>query len=244
MESNDNTFEEKLSDLNDYEINNLQYEIAKKIDNRSFCQIYFSLLKNRHILILTFYTKNDYNSRAIKICLFLFYYSLLLTINALFYSTSSIHDIYISKGEFNFIYQLPKIIYSSLISCIINSIITYFSLTQKYLLELKNKIKKEPTDNSEKIINKFKIRFIIFFVLYFLLLIFFWYYISCFCSVYVNTQLHLIKDSLISFGTTLFYPFLLSLIPTIFRIQALKDNNDNNQGKEYLFKISKLLQNI
>ena len=82
-------------------------------------------------------------------------------------------------------------------------------------------------------------KFIIFFILIFLFLIIFWYYLTCFCGIYKNSQIHLIKDTLISFGTSLLYPFILNLLPGIFRIPSLNSNN-----KEFLFKISKIIQLI
>ena len=66
-------------------------------------------------------------------------------------------------------------------------------------------------------------------------MLFFWYFISCFCSVYKNTQIILIKDTLISFGLSMLYPFGLNLLPGLFRIPALKDINKN---KKYLYKLS------
>ena len=60
-----------------------------------------------------------------------------------------------------------------------------------------------------------------------------------FCVIYRNTQLHLIKDTLISFGLSLLYPFGIYLIPGLFRIPALKNHKRNNI---YLYKISKVLQ--
>ena len=58
--------------LDDYELNELEYKKALNIDKRTYFQFYFSLLKTKHIIIFTFYTKNDYNSKIIKIILFLF----------------------------------------------------------------------------------------------------------------------------------------------------------------------------
>ncbi len=57
-------------------------------------------------------------------------------------------------------------------------------------------------------------------------MVFFWYFISCFCAVFINTQLILIKDSLISFALSMIYPFGLNLLPGIFRIPALKNKNN------------------
>ena len=57
---------------NEYEMNNLIYEEALKLDKRTYFQYYFSLLKRKQLLIFTFYTSTDYNSRYIKLCLFFF----------------------------------------------------------------------------------------------------------------------------------------------------------------------------
>ena len=90
-------------------------------------------------------------------------------------------------------------------------------------------------------INCLKVKFFLFFVIEFSLLLLFWYYLSCFCAVYKNTQIHLIKDTLISFGLSLVYPLLLYLIPGVFRIPALRAKKAN---MECLYKFSKMLQLI
>ena len=48
------------------------------------------------------------------------------------------HQIYEDDGAFNFIYSLPKIIYSSIISGAITSLIKYLSLSEKDIIEIKN----------------------------------------------------------------------------------------------------------
>ena len=53
--------------------------------------------------------------------------------------------------------------------------------------------------------------------------------------------MHLIKDSLISFGLSLIYPFFIDLIPGIFRILAL---NNKKRSKECVYKFSQLIENI
>ena len=83
------------------------------------------------------------------------------------------------------------------------------------------------------------IKLIIFFILFFLLHILFWFYLTCFYGIYYNSQFHLIKDTLISFGLSFLYPFILNLLPGIFRIPSLKSKN-----KECLFNISKIFQKI
>ena len=62
-----------------------------------------------------------------------------------------------------------------------------------------------------------------------------------FGAVYRYTQIHLIKDTLISFGLSLIYPFGIYLLPGLFRIPSL--SNINNK-KSYCYKISLIIQMI
>ena len=62
-----------------------------------------------------------------------------------------------------------------------------------------------------------------------------------FCAIYSNTQIHLIKDTIISFVLSLFYPLGIYLIPGIFRIHALSNSKTK---RSYLFRISKVIQMI
>ena len=60
-----------------------------------------------------------------------------------------------------------------------------------------------------------------------------------FGAVYKNTQYHLLKNTLISFGLSMLYPFALYFIPGFFRIPALADHN---KKKECIYVFSKILQ--
>ena len=168
--------------------------------------------------------------------LFCFYY----TVNALFFTDNTFHQIYEDYGRFNFIFLLPQIIYSTLISSFISIIIKYFSLSEKNIIEFKNlkqyKESSNKVDELKKCLNK---NFIIYFILSFLLLFFFWYYLSAFCVVYKNTQVYLIKDTIISFSASMILPFGLYLIPGILRIPAL---NKTKKNKKLLYNISKFIQ--
>ena len=223
-------------------MNSLDYEEACKFDKRSFFQYYISLLKNKHLFLFSFYTYNDYNSRIIKIFLFFFNFGIFITINALFFNDKTIHKIYLDEGNYNFVYQIPQMLYSSILSGIINAFIKYLSLTQETIIKIKQA--KETEDDKlskEKIFKKLSIKFICFFVISLFILIFCFFYISCFCGIYINTQIHLIKDSIISFSTSLLYPFGIYLLPAFFRMLAL---NPKNGKHELLYKFSKLLQLI
>ena len=230
-------------DYNDNELNSLIYEKALKYDKRTYIQYYISLLKNKHLLIFSFYwNNNDYNSQIIKIFLFIFFFAVHFTINALFFNDKTMHKIYIDEGKYNIIYQIPQIIYSGIISGVITTIIKYLALSESLILEIKDSktIEELELKNKENL-RILKIKFIFFFIITFILLFVFMFYITCFCGIYENTQIHLIKDSIISFGLSLIYPFGLNLIPGICRIPALRAQK---KEKEYLYKISKLAQSI
>ena len=62
-----------------------------------------------------------------------------------------------------------------------------------------------------------------------------------FCAIYKNTQIYLIKDILISFSISLLYPFVIYLLPGIFRIPSLSNKKNKRQ---YLYAFSKILQMI
>jgi hypothetical protein len=146
------------------------------------------------------------------------------------------HKIYSDKGSFNFIYQLPQIIYSSLISALLNFIIKLLGLSGTKILKIKKSKMFEIIEKENGIIIILKIKFAFFYLIDFLFLSAFWCYVTCFCGIYKNTQMHLIKDSLISFGTSLISPLALYLLPGIFRILGLKNKN------KCLYGLSKLLQ--
>ena len=139
--------------LIDEEINDLPYESAIQTDKRSFCQYYISLLKTKHNIFFSFCYNKDYNSTIIKIDLFFISFSLFYTVNALFFTDETIHKIYENEGSFDIIYQLPKIIYSSLISTIIDLILKIFALYNDSIITFK-KEKKNDINESEKSLNK------------------------------------------------------------------------------------------
>ena len=59
-----------------------------------------------------------------------------------------------------------------------------------------------------------------------------------FCVIYRNTQIHLLKDTLMSIGLSLIIPFLFYLLPGIFRIRALSIKS------KYLYNFCKFLQSF
>ena len=127
---------------------------------------------------------------------------------------------------------------------IINYIIKLFSLSNENITNISGENKKSTKNiekRTEKLYKKLKIKFALFFIINPFILLFFWYYITCFCGAYKNTQIHLIKDTLLSLLMSLLYPFGTFIIPSLFRKLAL---GDKNKDRKLLYKFSQLLENI
>ena len=237
--TNKNKKAENRMTYTDQEINELPYNLAIQYDKRTFCNYYISLLKTKHNLIFTFFN-NDYNSTIIKIDLFFIGFTIDYIVNALFYDDNTMHNIYENKGQFKLETQIPIIAYSTLISMVLNTLLGLLALSNDEIIKFKqSNLKNNLMKREENLKFKLTIKFILYFIISFLLLIFFWYYISIFCVIYKNTQVHLLKDTLMSFVLLLFTPFVIYLFPGFFRIPALSDNNNK---RKYLYNFSKFLQ--
>ena len=228
---------DKLIKLNYNEINHLTFDDAIIKDKRTFFQYYLSLLKSNHLLLFIFYSK-DYNSKSIKTSIFIWNIASSIAINSLFFNDSTMHKIYIEHGTFDFLYQLPQIIYSTIISIILDFLINLLGLSEQNILEIKNENKSTQDMNKKfnKLLKILKIKFTLYFIINILLLFSFWYYVTCFCGIYRNTQIHLLKDSLFSYITSLISPFCIYLFPGLFRIWALK------RKSKILYVFSQILQ--
>ena len=227
--------------LKNFEKNLLEYEEALKLDKRNYFQYYIDLLKYNHPIMFSFGSYNDYNSKIINIFLFFFSYSSVFIINALFFNDDTMHKIYQDKGAYNLLFQIPQILYSTLISKFIDTLIKSLALFQDNIIGLKSERRKNIIRKKYiRTLNLIKIKILLFYVVAFIILLFFWYYIICFCCIYENTQIHLIKDTFISLLPSLLYPIVIYLFPGIFRILALRVKK--HSGK-YLYKFSSFLEN-
>ena len=101
------------------------------------------------------------------------------------------------------------------------------------------KIQNCTSENKKFVISRLIKKYILYFIFLYILLFFFWYYASCFCAVYKNNQIHLIKNTLIAYSFLYFiYPFITRIIPGIIRISALSSQNSEH---ECLYKFSQFL---
>ena len=232
----------QIMEFNNTELNELSYELALKHDKRNYIDYTISLYRTKHVIIFTFFYSNDYNSKIIKINLFFLGSAIYYSVNALFFTDGTMHKIYEDEGKFKIIYQLPQIFYSSIISIILNTVLKLLALSESDIISFKQvKNKDDVNQRAIKLKDKLKIKFVAFFILGIILLLFFWYYLAMFGVIYKNTQIHLIKDTLISFALSLVYPLFVNLLPGILRIPSL---SNKKKKRELLYLLSKFLQMI
>ena len=226
----------------DYSINHLTYKEALMYDKRNYLEYYISLIRTKHPIFFTFCLLNDYNILIIKICIFLLSITVYFGINALFFNNTIIHTIYLNEGKYDIVSVLPRIILSFAISHIINIILRICFLSERELYSIeKQKTLLEAKRKSKTVLCCFTIKYFIFFAFSMLYLILSWYYLSSFCAIYQNSQIFLLLNTIISYGISLVYPFIINLIPGILRIYSL---NDTNRNKYCIYMLSIIIQII
>ena len=133
-------------------------------------------------------------------------------------------------------------IYSYNAPYIMTFILKRLSLSQNELIKIrKEKDKKKANKIAAKAKKNLRIKLYLFFIIGMLLILFCWYYLAAFGAVYPNTQVYLIKDTLISFAISMCYPFVYNLIPGLFRFPALKAEK---KDKKSLYEFSQILSKL
>ena len=142
------------------------------------------MIKTQHNLIFAFFNSNDYNSRIIKIDLFLIGFAIEYTVNGLFYTDNTMHKIYESKGDFDLEMLLPIAVYSTIISTILNYPLNFLALSNDAIINFKqNNTKINILKKIKKLIKTLTAKFTLYFIVSFLFLLFFWFYISIFGAI-------------------------------------------------------------
>ena len=236
ISNNQNKEKEKLN-LNDFEINTLKYSYALSYDKRNFFHYYISLLKTKHPILFSFCPIKDYNLIIIKLCISCLSFSLYYSINYIFFNEKMIHKIYEDKGNYNFVYFFPKILIAFIISQILTIFLRFIFLSERNIIQIrKQSTYSKAYDIVPTVKKQLTIKYIIFFILGLLILVFFWMLLSSFGAVFQNSQVIVIENTLISFGISFIYPFIINIFPCLFRICSF------NSKSEYLYKFSNVLQ--
>ena len=159
-----------------------------------------------------------------------------IAMNVFFFTDESMHKIFLSYGKYDFVQQIPQIVYSTIVSQLLEIFLSFLSMTDKYIYEIKNE--KPKNEEIVKIFKCINIKLIFFFVSTFLLFAFYWYTVASFCAVYENTSSVFIKDSLSSFVLGIIQPFFIYLIPVSLRFLAIRCKKTN---LKFIYKLSDII---
>ena len=172
-----------------HDFNFMNYEEAIKKEIK-FSEMYWSYLIEFNFILHTIISDSFLNLLTIKINYLCFRLELIFAFNAFLYSDNYITQVFEGKGQLNFVYSLPKSIYSFLITTIISIGLKFLLNNKKEILDIiQNKNKSEFNQKIKAILKKIKTKLIIYFSIQFSFTLFFLYYCSAFCAVYQNSQI-------------------------------------------------------
>ena len=213
----------KRKNLDNFELNNLDYYDACELDKRSCCKTYWSVLMREHTALITFFACHDYNLFYIKIQRFFILFCVDMTMNGLFFVHESMHKKYTQGENFTFVQKLPQLIFTLIGAHILEVILCYLSLTDVHVYEIKALPPKEKKNGQKimDILSRIQRKLTAFIIFTFILFLFFWYFISAFCAVYQNTQKIYLRDSMISFAISMLDPFIIYSFTNLLRCISL-----------------------
>ena len=225
-------------DFDEDDLNELDFDEAIIYDHRGFWELCWMEIKERQLIINTFFVKEKLKPFSIKLIVFIFSLTFYFVINGLLYDAK-----YVSKQlkrthktvYFFILDSIKRIIYSSIVGVIVNIIVGLLFKSDKNLRKAQAKYKDNRVMlNGEvvKIYKNMKIINIIFTIVNFIFMLMVWIYLFCFCGVYRNCQIDWLESACIIIGIMQILPFLISLLLALLRIIGLRC------GVESCFKIN------
>jgi hypothetical protein len=233
----------KMKNMDNFELNNLDFYDACELDKRTCCKTYLSILMREHFALITFVAWNDYNLFYIKIERFFILFCVDMTMSGLFFVHESMHKKYTQGENLTFVQKLPQILFTLIAAHIIEVLLCYLSLTDTHVYQIKALPIKDKK-NGKKIMDILSLiqrKLTSFVIVTFILFLFFWYFISAFCAVYQNTQKIYLRDSMISFAISLIDPFIIYGFTSLLRCISLTKICRKNCCGKCLFKTSDII---
>ena len=238
---NDEKLEEidknEINNINNYiteeiftelEINEMSYKLCLNYDKRNYIETYISLLKHNQLIFFTFVLKEKHNLFFFKILIFEFFISLLFLINMFLFTDNDISYYYKNYGTYNFGYEIPKILASSLICIILNMGIKLLMYNQKIIEKIKESnfygIEKDLINGT---LNKFfyiyNLKIKLFSIISFAVLLIFFFYVVSFGSVFNKSQKYFCSRVILSFIVSMIYSAIISSLSSFLRVYGLKN---------------------
>ena len=224
------------------DLDDLDYDDAIKEDKRSFCEFISERLKEKQIIMNTFYYKENIRPITIKMILLLLNIDLYFIFNGLFYNEKYLSDLFHSNEEETFLSFIPRsisrFIYTTLVGFIIGIIIDCIFIDESKVKRIFLRERDKPVEiryEISMIITSIKKRYYIFIFLCLFISIFSWYYAICFNNVYPGVKIEWIKSSITIIIIMQILSILLVLLEAILRALSF------HYKSEKLYKFKKLL---
>ena len=224
------------------DLDDLDYDDAVKEDKRSFCEFISERLKEKQIIMNTFYYKENIRPITIKMILLLLNIDLYFIFNGLFYNEKYLSDLFHSNEEETFFSFIPRsisrFIYTTLVGFIIGIIIDCIFIEESKVKRIFLRERDKPVEiryEISMIITSIKKRYYIFIFLCLFISIFSWYYAICFNNVYPGVKIEWIKSSITIIIIMQILSILLVLLEAILRALSF------HYKSEKLYKFKKLL---
>ena len=232
-------------DMEEYlkpDLDDLEYDDAIKYDKRTFFEFLSDRLKERQIIMDTFFKKENLRPISIKVILLLLNIDLYFVINGLFYNEEYISELFYSTEEESFFSFFPRSIsrffYATIVGLIIGIIIDWFFVEEKKIKRILIRERDNPMQLKYEIslnVTNIKKRYISFISICFFISIISWYYVSCFNSSYPGVQIEWIKSSI----TIIIIMQILSTLVVI--LEAILRSISFKFESEKVYKIKQLL---
>ena len=209
-------------------LNQLDFDEALIYDRRGFWQLTWMEIKDRQLIVNTFFVKERLKPFSIKLIVFIFSLTFYFVINGLLYDTNYVSKKLKRKSKstyFFFVDSIKRIIYSSLVGVLVNVLVGLLFKSDKNLRKAQNKYKDNPILlNGEivKIFKNMKITNFLFTIVNFIIMVAVWIYLFCFCGVYRNCQMDWVESALLIIGIMQVLPILISLLLALLRIIGLR----------------------
>ena len=185
------------------DLDDMEYDDAIKLDKRTFCKYFSDRLKEKQIIMDTFFNKENLTPMSIKIMLVLVNFDLYFVINGFFFNENYISLLFNSTEEETFFSYIPRsynrFFYCTLVGVIINIIIDCIFIEEKKIKRIFLREKDNPIQIRYEVslnVNDIKTRYNVFGFLCLFIAIISWYYVSCFNNTYPGVKNEWIKSSL------------------------------------------------
>ena len=206
------------------ELNNVPFSQALRIDNRSFFQIFLSVIAHKIEIISIFYYRSETMHISLAISIYIFSLLLDLTLNCFLYSDDVVSEKYHNDGKLefvtSFILSLMSNIFSAIIVYIIGKLTEFFDILGIIIRDVSD------INHYYENIKKFKkimaIKLTIFFIIQYIMIIFMVYYLSVFCIVFSKSQTSILLNYLYGVIESLAISLGIALVITIIRYCGVK----------------------